>query len=141
MNPTRAAINGEALEIENAGVSCAIIKLEDDREIKVISNGMVDINCYVNFDADKECGVKEKVRFSVLAEILESSENDEEIKEQINNRIDELIPKHIIVDDIFASINYMNCLACGVGTKDDIDHLGNRRIRSVGDNTFFIEHV
>ena len=123
----------KALEIENAGVSCAIIKLEDDREIKVISNGMVDINCYVNFDADKECGVKEKVRFSVLAEILESSENDEEIKEQINNRIDELIPKHIIVDDIFASINYMNCLACGVGTKDDIDHLGNRRIRSVGE--------
>ncbi len=123
----------KALEIENAGVSCAIIKLEDDREIKVISNGMVDINCYVNFDVDKECGVKEKVRFSVLAEILESSENDEEIKEQINNRIDELIPKHIIVDDIFASINYMNCLACGVGTKDDIDHLGNRRIRSVGE--------
>ena len=123
----------KALEIENAGVSSAIIKLEDDREIKVISNGMVDINCYVNFDADKECGIKEKVRFSVLAEILESSENDEEIKEQINNRIAELIPKHIIVDDIFASINYMNCLACGVGTKDDIDHLGNRRIRSVGE--------
>ena len=94
---------------------------------------MVDIGCYVNFDAEKECGVKEKVRFSILSEILESSNNDDELKEQIRARISELIPNHIIVDDIFASINYMNCLACGVGTTDDIDHLGNRRLRSVGE--------
>lgn len=123
----------KALEIENAGVSVAFIKLENDKEIKIISNGMVDIGCYVNFDAEKECGVKEKVRFSILSEILESSNNDDELKEQIRVRISELIPNHIIVDDIFASINYMNCLACGVGTTDDIDHLGNRRLRSVGE--------
>lgn len=123
----------KALEIENAGVSVAFIKLENDKEIKIISNGMVDIGCYVNFDAEKECGVKEKVRFSILSEILESSNNDDELKEQIRARISELIPNHIIVDDIFASINYMNCLACGVGTTDDIDHLGNRRLRSVGE--------
>ena len=123
----------KALEIENAGVSVAFIKLENDKEIKIISNGMVDIGCYVNFDAEKECGVKEKVRFNILSEILESSNNDDELKEQIRARISELIPNHIIVDDIFASINYMNCLACGVGTTDDIDHLGNRRLRSVGE--------
>ena len=123
----------KALEIENAGVSVAFIKLENDKAIKIISNGMVDIGCYVNFDAEKECGVKEKVRFSILSEILESSNNDDELKEQIRARISELIPNHIIVDDIFASINYMNCLACGVGTTDDIDHLGNRRLRSVGE--------
>lgn len=142
VNPLTGEVIGEvsevitrekALEIENAGVSVVIVKLENDKEVKIISNGMVDINSYVNFDALKECGIKEKVRFSVLAEILESCKNDDEIKEQINARIDELIPKHIIIDDIFSSINYMNCLACGIGIKDDIDHLGNRRIRSVGE--------
>src|SRR5699024_9212447 len=105
-----------------------------EREVKVISNGMVDISKYVNFDAKAECGVKERVRFSVLAEILEECGEDEEaLKEAIKARVDDLIPKHIIIDDIFASINYMNCLAMGLGTTDDIDHLGNRRIRSVGE--------
>ena len=121
-----------AFEIENAGVSVAYVQLED-KEIKIISNGMVDLSCYVNFDVKKECGITEKVRFSVLCEILEAAQNDEELKEMIRQRTDELVPKHIIVDDIFASINYMNCLACGIGDTDDIDHLGNRRIRSVGE--------
>mgnify|MGYP000193513437 FL=1 len=69
----------------------------------------------------------------MLAEILEAARTPEELKDALREREDELIPKHIIVDDIFASINYMNCLACGIGSTDDIDHLGNRRIRSVGE--------
>ncbi len=122
----------KALEIENAGICMAYIK-KDEKEIKIISNGMVDINKFVKFNAKKECGIKEKVRFSILSEIMDSCSNDKELKIAITNRKDELVPKHIIIDDIFASINYMNCLASGVGVKDDIDHLGNRRIRSVGE--------
>ena len=121
-----------ARKIDDAGVSVVYLK-QEDREVKVISNGMVDIGKYVGFDAKEECGVNERVRFSVLTEILNSSSNDEELRENIRSRIDELIPKHIITDDIFSSINYMNCLAVGIGNIDDIDHLGNRRIRSVGE--------
>ncbi len=81
----------------------------------------------------EECGINERVGLDVLAEIMETSADEEEMKEAIRLRADELIPKHIIIDDIFASINYMNCLAVGLGNVDDIDHLGNRRIRSVGE--------
>ena len=124
----------EAVQVENAGVTVAYATVEGQEEpVKIISNGMVDISCYVDFDAKKECGINEKVRFNVLAEILEAAQTPEELKNLLREREDELIPKHIIVDDIFASINYMNCLACGIGTTDDIDHLGNRRIRSVGE--------
>ena len=124
----------EAVQVENAGVTVAYVMAEGQEEpVKIISNGMVDISCYVDFDAKKECGINEKVRFSVLAEILEAARTPEELKDALREREDELIPKHIIVDDIFASINYMNCLACGIGSTDDIDHLGNRRIRSVGE--------
>ena len=124
----------EAVQVENAGVTVAYVMAEGQEEpVKIISNGMVDISCYVDFDAKKECGINEKVRFSVLAEILEAARTPEELKDALREREDELIPKHIIVDDIFASINYMNCLACGIGSIDDIDHLGNRRIRSVGE--------
>ena len=124
----------EAVQVENAGVTVAYVMAEGQEEpVKIISNGMVDISCYVDFDAKKECGINEKVRFSVLAEILEAARTPEELKDALGEREDELIPKHIIVDDIFASINYMNCLACGIGSTDDIDHLGNRRIRSVGE--------
>jgi DNA-directed RNA polymerase subunit beta len=125
----------KALEIENAGVSVAFVTIEgQDEPVKILSNGMVDIECYVNFDVKAECDIKEKVRFSILAEILEAcGEDEEQLKEMVRARADELVPKHIIVDDIFASINYMNCLACGIGNTDDIDHLGNRRIRSVGE--------
>jgi len=94
---------------------------------------MVDIRKFVDFDAKEECGVNERVRFTILNEILESGATGDELKDAIRSRIDELIPKHIIIDDIFATINYMNCLAIGLGTIDDIDHLGNRRIRSVGE--------
>ena len=121
-----------AMSMDDAGVCTAYVAV-GDKEVKIISNGMVDINDFVSFDAKAECGIKERVRFTVLNEILESLDDENEIKEAIRSRIDELIPKHIIIDDIFASINYMNCLAMGLGNTDDIDHLGNRRIRSVGE--------
>ena len=122
----------KALEIEKSGAHAVYI-LKEEKEIKVISNGMVEINDFVNFDAHKECGIREKVSFRVLCEVLESCDSDDEQKEAITARIDELTPKTITTDDIFASINYMMCLAEGLGTTDDIDHLGNRRIRCVGE--------
>ncbi len=103
-----------------------------DSVVKVISNGMVDIRDFVDFDC-AELGINEKVRFSVLCQILEENEDEESQKEAIRQRMDDLIPKHIIKDDIFATINYLLNLNFEVGTKDDIDHLGNRRIRSVGE--------
>ena len=78
-------------------------------------------------------GINEKVRFKVLKQILETTEGEEALREAIAARVDELIPKHIMKDDIFATVNYLNNLVYGIGTVDDIDHLGNRRIRSVGE--------
>ena len=101
-------------------------------EVKVIGNGMVDIDRYIDFDA-KPYGVNEKVSFKVLREILEASANNDEIIEGIKARIEELIPKHIVLDDMIATISYFLNLCEGVGTIDDIDHLGNRRIRCVGE--------
>ena len=123
----------KAFEIENAGVKIAYVKAADETIVKVISNGMVDIACYVDFDAEAECDIKENVRFDVLCEILDACENEDDLKEMLRSRADELVPNHITVDDIFATINYLNCVAHGVGNTDDIDHLGNRRIRCVGE--------
>ncbi len=121
----------QALEVERAGVSKVKLSV-DDREFYVISNGMVDIKDFVDFDC-AEYGINEKVRFVVLKEILEQNEDEESLREAIRTNVDSLIPKHIIKDDIFASINYINNLCYEVGNTDDIDHLGNRRIRSVGE--------
>jgi len=122
-----------AKELDNKGVSEALIQIENGPVIKVFSNKMVDMKGFVSFDPE-ECGVDERVRYSVLTEMLEQFAGDEEgLKEAIRDRLDDLIPKHIIVDDIMASINYLNCLAYGVGNADDIDHLGNRRLRCVGE--------
>ena len=123
----------KALEIENAGVSVAFVKASDERIVKVISNGMVDIKNYVDFDAEEECGIKENVRFDVLCEILDEAKDEAELKEMLAEREPELVPNHITVEDIFATINYLNCIAHGVGNTDDIDNLGNRRIRCVGE--------
>ena len=122
----------KALEIENAGVSVVYVAGNEGKEVKVISNGMVDLRAFVDVDPET-LGIREKVSFSVLSEILNSAESDEEIRSMIRRRADELVPNHITLDDIFASVNYMNCLAEGIGTTDDIDHLGNRRIRCVGE--------
>ena len=123
-----------AEQIERAGVDTAFVTLEDGKTVKIISNGMVDIHDYVG-DLDAETlGINEKVRFKVLKKILEETEGDAEaLKEAIVAHSDELIPKHIIKDDIFATVNYLNNLVYGIGSVDDIDHLGNRRIRSVGE--------
>ena len=123
----------QALEIENAGVKEALVKLENDSVVKVISNGMVDMTKYVDFDIKEKCDIDEKVRFSVLCEILDSGLEGEELIEECARRRTDLVPNTITIDDIFASVNYMNNLACGIGTTDDIDHLGNRRIRCVGE--------
>ncbi len=122
-----------ARQMDDAGVMVAVVTV-GDKEVKIISNGMVDISKYVDFDAKAECEINERVCFQVLQEILESSGNDEAaLKAALKARRKDLIPNHITVDDIFASVNYMNCLAVGLGVTDDIDHLGNRRIRSVGE--------
>ena len=125
-----------AMEMEDAGVTVAYVTVEthgdENREVKIISNGMVDITKYVDFDAE-ELGIVERVSFAVLREILEQNDTEEALKEAIKSRAAELVPNHITVDDIFASVNYVNCLALDIGTIDDIDHLGNRRIRSVGE--------
>ena len=131
----------KAMELENKGVNVVWVReadakgnRKDGKAIKIISNGMVDIAGYVPFDAKAECGIGEKVRFVVLCDLLDTYGDDvEELKRQLRKNKDALVPKHIIVDDILASINYMNCLAHGIGNLDDIDHLGNRRIRSVGE--------
>ena len=137
-----------ANEIELCGVSEAYVTVEkretltsptgevthkiDIDEVKIIGSEMVDIDRFINFDA-KPLGINEKVSFRVLREILETSNGDDEIAEKIRARRDELIPKHIVIDDIIATISYFLNLCEGVGVVDDIDHLGNRRIRSVGE--------
>ena len=120
----------QAHELSAKGVNEAVIRI-GDYKVKVFSNNMVDMAGFVDFDP-KQYGIKEKVRFSVLREMLDTVPADG-WKEAIEERMDDLIPKHIIVDDIMASINYLNCVAMGVGTPDDIDHLGNRRLRCVGE--------
>ncbi len=118
--------------MDDAGVMEAVVNV-NDKEVKVISNGMVDIQKYVDFDAKAEWASMSGCATGMLSEILESAQGEDELKDALRARYADLIPNHITMDDIFASINYMNCLAVGVGTTDDIDHLGNRRIRSVGE--------
>ena len=118
--------------IQNAGVPFVWVQTEE-RNIKILSNLMVDINAQIEGIDAKELGVTEAVYYPVLAKILEENEDIEDIKQEIRRNISELIPKHITKEDIFASINYNMHLEYGVGHDDDIDHLGNRRIRSVGE--------
>ena len=128
-----------AYEIEQAGAKIAYVTVEGQEEpVKVISNQMVDIKGYIPSLTEEELrsvGINERVRYTVLMEVLSEIDGMEkdEILAYLESKADELIPKTIIVDDILASINYLNCLANGVGHADDIDHLGNRRIRSVGE--------
>ena len=128
----------KALEIERAGVMKVVVACEDGSELFVISNGMVDAPALLPDSITKEeleaAGINEKVRYSVLHEVIEKCGDDKDaLLAEMAERCDDLIPKHIIVDDIFSSVNYVNCLTKRVGTVDDIDHLGNRRIRSVGE--------
>ena len=121
-----------AQELEAKGVNEVFLQVEG-RVAKVFSNGMVDMRNFVSFNPE-ECGISEKVRFDLLRELLEQFDGNEEgLKEAVHDRIDDLIPKHITIEDMMASVNYLCGLACGVGIQDDIDHLGNRRLRSVGE--------
>ena len=121
-----------AKNIQNAGINVVTLLVEDEKVVKVIGNNFVDIKSHVDFDID-ELDIKEKVHYPTLKEILEAYSDEEEIKEAIKFRMKELIPKHILLDDIIASINYEFNLFHDIGNIDDIDHLGNRRIRSVGE--------
>ena len=121
-----------AKDIQNAGINVVHLLVDDEKEIKVIGNNFVDIEAHVDFDIS-DLKIKEKVHYPTLKEILDNYDDEEEIKEAIKSRMKELIPKHILLDDIIASISYEFNLFYGVGTIDDIDHLGNRRIRSVGE--------
>ena len=138
----------EAMKVEQAGVMEAFVTMTrkesitsqtgetttkvEEKEVKILGNGMVDIKGYVDFDCTP-FGINEKVSFNVLKEILEESDSPEDLEENIKARVDELVPKHIILDDIYATVSYFLNLCEGVGIVDDIDHLGNRRIRSVGE--------
>ena len=119
-----------AHQLDDCGVNGALLDM-DGKTIRVFSNNMVHLENFVDFDP-AEVGVDEMVYFPVLSQLLDEF-SGEELKDAIRDRIDDLIPKHITVPDIMASINYLNCLAHHVGTPDDIDHLGNRRLRCVGE--------
>ena len=120
----------QAKEFSALGVNEATVRV-GGQNVKILSNNMVDMARFVDFDP-RTYGIKEKVCFNVLKQMLETVPADG-WKEAIEERINDLIPKHIIIDDIMASINYLNCVAMGIGTADDIDHLGNRRLRCVGE--------
>ncbi len=138
----------QATKIEAAGVREVYIKVEvkefvtsatgetetrlEEHEVKIVGSNMVDIKDFVNFDCTK-LGINEKVSFPVLQQILDECESDDELMEAVKANADELVPKHITVDDIVATVSYFLNLCDGVGTVDDIDHLGNRRIRCVGE--------
>ncbi|MGN0492090.1 MAG: DNA-directed RNA polymerase subunit beta, partial [Acutalibacteraceae bacterium] len=129
-------------EIERKGVLSAYINVMDNEgnvtEVKVLSNGMVNLSDFTDFTEEElteldELGINEKVSFAVLKELIEAANSKEELREAILEHADDLIPKHITLDDIFASVSYFVGLPHNVGNTDDIDHLGNRRIRSVGE--------
>ncbi|MBQ8202965.1 MAG: DNA-directed RNA polymerase subunit beta [Clostridia bacterium] len=131
-----------AAEIETRGVCEAYVNVQDSEgrvnEVKILSNGMVDIKDFTDFTAEEleeldRKGINEKVSLNVLKEILEEGLSGEELKAALVEAADALIPKHIVLEDIFASVNYYMNLYSDIGNVDDIDHLGNRRIRSVGE--------
>ncbi len=123
----------DALKVEHSGVCEVYLELEDKTEVKVFSNGAVDPVHILGYDL-KDSGVNEKCRLDVLLEIMENCGGDEEaIRAEAKRRINELCPKHITREDILSSINYLLALSHDIGTTDDIDHLGNRRLRSVGE--------
>ena len=134
------AMPGDVLNREQAkaisakGVNEAVVVTLDGKRVKIFSNGMVDMKNFVDFDP-MQYGIKEKVVFAVLREMIAElgTADSDAWADAIEERHDDLLPKHITKDDILASINYLNCVVHGCGTTDDIDHLGNRRLRCVGE--------
>ncbi len=136
--PGEVLTRARANELETAGVWRVVVECEDGSELTVVSNRMVEPMAVLPDSITREeldaIAINEKVRYSVMAEVLEKCGDDKgALLEEMKNRCDDLIPKFIIRDDIYASVNYVNCLTKHVGNIDDIDHLGNRRIRSVGE--------
>ena len=123
-----------AMEIENAGLLYVMAQAKDDETVttKVIGNQFVELSQYIDFDA-ADLKVADKVYYPVLMEILENAQSEDEIREQLVERRNDLSPKHIVMADIIASVSYILNLNYGLGTTDDIDHLGNRRLRTVGE--------
>ncbi|MBQ6374293.1 MAG: DNA-directed RNA polymerase subunit beta, partial [Clostridia bacterium] len=128
-------------ELEHKGVMSVMLALESGETVRVFTNGMVDPADFLHFSDDEaenrrilrdELGLRERVRFLLLRQFMEQYEG-EELKEVLKANVDDLLPKHVICDDIFSAANYLCCLAHGIGEPDDIDHLGNRRVRSVGE--------
>ena len=122
-----------AEDIQNAGVEYVWLEGQNERKVKVLSNMMVDIRAHVDIENPEELGITEDVFYPVLKELMEKYSDPEELLTAIKSHINELIPKHITKEDIFATINYNMHIEEHIGTKDDIDHLGNRRIRAVGE--------
>ena len=122
----------KAIEIQNSGINTVDIQLDDDKVLRVIGNNFVDIKSFIKFGID-DLNIREYVHYPTLKEILDNYSDEEMIKEQIKKNINVLIPKHIIRDDIMSTISYEIGLPYGIGYTDDIDHLGNRRLRSVGE--------
>ena len=120
-----------AEELETRGAIEATVEVQG-KPVKLFSNGMVPLKSFVDVDDPKSLGIKERVRFVVLQKLM-AEHKGEALLEAIRDHADELVPRHIIVDDIFASVNYILGLIHGIGSRDDIDHLGNRRLRSVGE--------
>ncbi len=129
----RVLTKDEAVEIERAGVCEVYLELEDATEVKVFSNGAVDPAYILGYDLH-DSGVAEKCRLDILLDIVNNCGDDKEaVRKEAKRRIAELCPKHITREDILSSINYLLALSHDIGTTDDIDHLGNRRLRSVGE--------
>ena len=127
--------------LEKKGVNSVMLSLESGETVRVFSNGMVDPADFLHFAEDEEenrrilrdeLGLKERIRFILLRDLMDRFQG-EELKEALKENLDDLLPKHVICDDIFSAANYLCCLAHGIGEPDDIDHLGNRRVRSVGE--------
>ena len=121
-----------AIQIQDAGIPYVCLQGEEDRVIKVLSNRMVDMKKYVSFDP-KEAGIKVDVYYPALEALMVEYPREEDLREALPRHVGDLVPKHITKEDIFASINYCMHLSAGIGNSDDIDHLGNRRIRAVGE--------
>ncbi|MFI3252823.1 MAG: DNA-directed RNA polymerase subunit beta [Eubacteriales bacterium] len=121
-----------AIELDNLGINEAIVKIAEGKTAKIFSNNMVNLNGFVSFDPES-VGITELVSFPVLCQLLDQFPKEDDLKQALKENLDNLCPKHITVADIMASINYLNSLAVGLGNPDDIDHLGNRRLRCVGE--------
>ncbi|HZJ83317.1 MAG TPA: DNA-directed RNA polymerase subunit beta, partial [Clostridia bacterium] len=122
----------KAEEIQNSGINQVLLGLDDDRTVTITGNNFVDAKYHLDFDLD-EIGINEQVHYPTLMEIMKENSDEESLKEALKENLGKLIPRHIVVDDIIASINYAIYLLHEVGHVDDIDHLGNRRLRSVGE--------